>query len=308
MGMKCLTDRLDAKVAPLFGLTLSTFDPVFVDVAAQVGIDVVWIEMEHAGMTMREAETLCRLINGGQMLSLIRLPNGERDTVLRAAESGSDMLMMPMVNRVEDLDQFVKHARYTPQGERGYYRSSRALNYGLGGTIAELRRQANESLMLWGQIETLTALENLEDLCQVVGIDGLFMGPGDLSSSYGVPGDTSDPRVVEAIATGIRASHTHGKCSGTVAAPEDVSQWVNHSIDLLFVGSNVGFYVSAAESLRQELEVARTRIQGSPTPPYRGFEKAVRIDERHAVSIPIVQKATAPATLAKSTEENYEDR
>jgi 4-hydroxy-2-oxoheptanedioate aldolase len=262
MGATAFGQLQRAKKSPLIGLSLCGFDSAFVDIAAHFGFDVIWIEMEHANMTMSEAEILCRIISGNGKLSLIRLPNGDRDTVLRAAEAGPDMLMLPMVNEPGDLERFAANARYAPAGKRGFHKLSRSMKFGLGDTVAELRRQANEKLMLWGQVETLAALENLSGICQVDQIDGLFVGPGDLSSAYGVPGQVSDPRVVEAIATVIGASHSHGKCSGTALPPSEITRWREQDIGLLMVGNNIGFYISAAEALRAQLDAAFSTTDG----------------------------------------------
>jgi 4-hydroxy-2-oxoheptanedioate aldolase len=281
MGSQHLKLRQQAKQNGLVGLTLNTFDPIFVDVAARFGFDIVWIEMEHSCITMREAEQLCRMISGVGMLSLIRLPNGARDVALKAAETGVDMLMVPMINNPTELEQFVAHTRYAPDGQRGFYRYSRAMNYGLGDTVVELRRQANENLMLWGQIETLSALDRLPELCQVDGIDGLFMGPGDLSSAYGVPGQLSDQRVVDAVSTGVATSQLYQKCTGTVARVADAKRWIEQSVDVLFVGGNVEFYVKAAESLKSQLEGAMNCELGVDARQLSSWSFNGRIDRGH---------------------------
>jgi 2-keto-3-deoxy-L-rhamnonate aldolase RhmA len=245
--------RRATKATPLIGLSLCSNDPAFVDISANLGVDIIWIEMEHANITMAEAENLCRVISANEMLSLIRLPNGNRDIVLRAAESGADMLMLPMVNRALDLSEFVRNARYAPLGERGFHKLSRSMNFGFGDTVSELRRQANENLMLWGQVETLPALQSLTELCHVDGIDGLFAGPGDLSSAYGVPGDVTDQRVLDAVSTTIATGHKSGRCVGSAAAPADVAYWVRLGIDMLMVGNNLAFYISAGKTLSEQL-------------------------------------------------------
>ena len=236
-------------------LSLNTFDPIFIEIAAQIGIDIIWIEMEHASITLREAENLCRITQGSGMLSLIRLPNSQREMVLKAAETGTDMLMAPMIETTVDLKQLVKFAKYAPIGERGFYSSSRALNYGLGSTIAELRSVANDRLMLWGQIETLPALDRLDDLCQVAGIDGIFIGSGDLSSAYGVPGEVSDPRVVNAVDLGLATSRQYNKSCASVMPSTDIQNWKQSPLDMVVVGGNVGFLVTAAKLLQEKLQL-----------------------------------------------------
>lgn len=287
MGSHKFTARQRSKQGPLFGLTLNTFDPTFVDVAGRFGIDVVWIEMEHSCMTMREAENLCRIVDGNGMLSLIRLPSGDRDVALKAAETGVDMLMVPMINSPTELERFVTHTRYAPRGQRGFYRYSRAMNYGLGDTVPELRRQANENLMLWGQVETLSALDRLDDLCNVDGIDGLFMGPGDLSSAYGVPGQVTHSSVLNAVRTGITASRKHHKCAGTVARAADAAIWIEQSIDLLFVGGNVEFYIRSAESVHHQIQIALAKSPEQPSEHSIVFDSSVRVDDSHAIAKPV---------------------
>ncbi len=272
-------ERRRDKGGPLLTLTLNTFDPVFVEIAAQIGIDIVWIEMEHASISLREAENLCRMIQGSGLLSLIRLPNCQRDIVLKAAEIGSDMLMAPMIERRSDLEDLVKYSKYAPLGERGFYSSSRALNYGLGSTIAELRAAANDRLMLWGQIETLPALEQLEEFCQVPGIDGIFMGSGDLSSAYGVPGDILDTRVLEAVRYGTTTARQCGKICASVLPPAEIPRWKSSELDMLVIGGNVGFYVAAAKSLQEKLNLPSTE------PALASNGRPLAIPKPHALSL-----------------------
>lgn len=247
------TQRLREKKGPLFGLSLNTFDPIFVEIAGRVGIDVVWIEMEHSSLTMREAETLCRLITGSNMISLIRLPNAERETVLKAAETGAEILMAPMTSTPEVLQRLVEHGRYAPAGNRGYYVPSRAMNYGLGGNIAQLRQEANDRLMLWGQIETLQALDDVKRLCQVPGIDGLFMGPGDLSAAFGVPGESDHPKVMAGVAKGLECSRRHKRLCGTVCSTDKIAHWAQRGMNVMFLANNVAFYVRSATALQEQI-------------------------------------------------------
>jgi 2-keto-3-deoxy-L-rhamnonate aldolase RhmA len=246
-------ERRQAKKRPLITLTVTGFDPAFIEIVAQFGIDVIWIEMEHASVTFREAENLCRIVQGCGMLAMIRLPNFQREAVLKAAETGADMLMAPMMNDRADLELFVKNARYAPEGERGFYGSSRGLNYGLGAHVSKLREQANDRLLLWAQVETLAALERIEELSQVPGIDGIFIGPGDLSAAYGVPGEPTDARIAAAIQQGATTARRHNKVSASVIPAGDLAKWQD-SLDMISVGGNIGFYTSAAKMLHETLQ------------------------------------------------------
>jgi len=255
MKMHPFKERREARQRPLLGFSLSGYDPAFVDVVARVGgYDIIWIEMEHSGMRMRKTESLCRIIDGNGLLSMVRLPGVEREAVLKAAEAGASILMAPMTSSVESVRQFVRHARYSPQGSRGYFGSSRAMNYGIGATPAELRKAANERLMLWAQIETTEALGCMDDLSQVEGIDGIFMGPGDLSAELGVPGLTDHPKVQEAVTRGPECARKHRRYCGTVCSAEMAGYWTKLGMDALFVGSNVSLQVRGAAGLRRQIE------------------------------------------------------
>jgi 4-hydroxy-2-oxoheptanedioate aldolase len=245
--------RRQEKNRPLITLSVTVFDPAFIEVVAQFGIDVIWIEMEHASVTMREAENLCRIVQGSGMLAMIRLPNFQRESVLKAAETGADMLMAPMMNERADLELFVKNARYAPEGERGFYGTSRSLNYGLGAHVSKLREQANDRLLLWAQVETLQALERIDELCQVPGIDGIFIGPGDLSAAYGVPGQPTEERVTAAIALGAKSARKYQKVSSSVVPATDVAKWQD-SLDMVALGGNISFFANSARMLHEQLQ------------------------------------------------------
>jgi 4-hydroxy-2-oxoheptanedioate aldolase len=260
--MHAFNQRLRKKNAPLIGYSLNTYDPVFVDIVARIGVDVVWIEMEHSGMTFREMEDLCRIIDGNGMISVVRLPGVERETVLKAAESGVSMLIAPMTNTPEAVGQFVRQARYTPIGARGFYGSSRALNYGLGGTPAELRQIANDRLLLWAQIETIEALNRIDEIAGVPGIDGLFMGPGDLSAELGMPGVFDHPQVIEAVAKGPETCRRHSRLCGAVCPVEKIGYWAKRGMNLLIVSSNVNFYIRAGTAVRRLIDDQLAAVTG----------------------------------------------
>jgi 4-hydroxy-2-oxoheptanedioate aldolase len=245
--------RRQEKNRPLITLTVNGFDPAFIEIVAQFGIDVIWIEMEHACVTMREAENLCRVIQGSGMLALIRLPNFQRESVLKAAETGADMLMAPMMNERADCELFVKNARFAPEGERGFYSTSRGLNYALGAHVSKLRAEANDQLLLWAQVETLAALERIEEFGQVPGIDGIFIGPGDLSAAYEVPGQITDPRVSAAIELGVKTARKYQKASSSVVPVADLAKWQD-SLDMVALGGNISFYTNSARMLHEQVQ------------------------------------------------------
>jgi 4-hydroxy-2-oxoheptanedioate aldolase len=224
---------------PLLGVALCRYDPVFIEIAALLGFEVLWIEMEHAAISLSEAADLCRIATGVGLLTMIRIPDARRESVLRAAECGPDILDLPMANTARTIQRLVRHAKYAPIGERGFYGGSRAVRYGVSGNIVEEQQRINTELCLIGQIETGLAVDNAEQICQVPGLDGVFFGPGDLSVSLGVAGQVTHPLVVEAITKCIGVARQNGKLTALLADPKDAAKWAAKGVDLMFCGSDI---------------------------------------------------------------------
>jgi 2-keto-3-deoxy-L-rhamnonate aldolase RhmA len=249
--------RLDQAIAaqenkPLLGVSMHTYNPAFVEMAAMQGFRVLWAEMEHAMLSFREAADLFRIASGLGMLTFLRIPDTRRENVLRAAECGPDIIDVPMVNAPETAAELVRHARYQPQGARGFFGASRAVRYGMGGDIAEEQQRVNEALCLMIQVETLEAVERADELCGVPGIDAVFLGPGDLSVALGVTGQIGHPRVRETMERVIEVARAHGKRVAMVSAPGDAAEWGRKGADLVFCGSDIACMKTGLGSIWQE--------------------------------------------------------
>src|SRR5580704_18098111 len=96
---------------PLLGAALYFYDPVFLEIAAYSGFKVIWIEMEHAPISFAEAAALCRMAAGTGMLTMIRIPDTRRESVLKAAECGPDMIDVPMADSPEQVAELVRYAK-----------------------------------------------------------------------------------------------------------------------------------------------------------------------------------------------------
>src|SRR5665213_4055262 len=106
---------------PLLGAALYFYDPIFLEMAAHLGFKAIWIEMEHAAITFAEAADLCRMAAGSGMLSMIRIADTRRESVLKAAECGPDIIDIPMADSPEEVAELVRYAKFAPEGTRGYY-------------------------------------------------------------------------------------------------------------------------------------------------------------------------------------------
>jgi 4-hydroxy-2-oxoheptanedioate aldolase len=222
----------------LLGAALYFYDPTFLEIAAHLGYQAIWIEMEHAAITFAEAADLCRMAAGTGMLTMIRIPDSRRENVLKAAECGPDIIDVPMVDTAAQMQEIRHHARFAPDGGRGYFSVSRAVRYGVLNSVNDTQQNLNRELCLMGQIETLEALNNLEALAAAPEVD-LFVGPADLAASLGYPGQTHHEAVQEAAKKIVKAARANGKCIASACAPADFKFWLDQKIDLLFCTNDI---------------------------------------------------------------------
>jgi 2-keto-3-deoxy-L-rhamnonate aldolase RhmA len=254
-----------AEGKPLLGAAVYFYDPIFLEIAAHLGFKVIWIEMEHAAITFAEAADLCRMAAGSGMLTMIRIPDARRESVLKAAECGPDIIDIPMVESSRQVAELLRYSRFAPMGERGFYSVSRSLKYGIVDSVTEEQQKLNSELALLVQIETKEALDNIEEIVSVPGVD-IFIGPADLAASLGVPGQTAHPILLEAAAEIVRVARKHHKKVVTACGAADFIHWTRLGIDLLFCTNDIvclraGAQLalkSAAEAIQQAAEETST--------------------------------------------------
>ncbi len=222
----------------LLGAAMYFYDPIFLEIAAHLGYQAIWIEMEHVPITFAEAADLCRMAAGSGMLTMIRIPDTRRENVLKAAECAPDIIDVPMIEKPEQMEELQRYARFAPVGERGYFGVSRAVQYGVFNSVNEAQQKLNRELCLMAQVESAAAMLRLDEMAAVKGVD-LFVGPADLAASMGYPGDTLHPAVLEASARVVKAARAQGKCVASACGPADFQFWLDQRIDLLFCTNNI---------------------------------------------------------------------
>src|ERR1035437_8426926 len=264
----------------LLGAALYFYDPVFLEVAAHLGYQAIWIEMEHAPITFAEAADLCRMASGSGMLTMIRIPDSRRENVLKAAECGPDIIDVPMVNTPAQMDEMLEYARFAPAGGRGYFSVSRAVRYGRLNSVNETQQSLNRELCLMAQIETTEAMKNLDQLAAVDGVD-LFVGPADLAASLGYPGQTWHPAVREAAARIVQAARANNKCVASACGPSDFKFWLDQQIDLLFCTNDIAFLKRGASlALDEARALLPPKTPGTELPSSNGGSAKSAIDAR----------------------------
>lgn len=250
---------------PLLGAALYSYDPIFLEIAAHMGFQVIWIEMEHAPISFSEAADLCRMAAGTGMLTMIRIPDARRESVLKAAECGPDMIDIPMVDTPEQVDELVRYAKFAPVGARGFFSVSRALRYGMVDSVPAEQQKLNTELSLLAQIETKLALDRIEEIASVPDVD-IFIGPADLAASLGMPGQTSHPQLLDAAERIVRVARKHNKKIITACAPAEFHHWVQLGVDLLFCTNNVVCLKTGAQLALDAAQKAIATAEGESRP------------------------------------------
>ena len=255
----------DAAGRPLLGAALYSYDPIFLEIAAHMGFQVIWIEMEHAPISFSEAADLCRMAAGTGMLTMIRIPDARRESVLKAAECGPDIIDIPMVDTPEEVAELVRYAKFAPIGARGMFSVSRALRYGIVDSVPDEQQKLNTELALLAQIETKEALDRIEEIASVPDVD-IFIGPADLASSLGIAGQTSHPELLEAADHIVRVSRKHGKKVITACGTSEFHHWLRLGVDLLFCTNNIVCLKSGAQLALEAAQKAIATVQNESRP------------------------------------------
>src|SRR3954471_7441502 len=180
------------------------------------GFDALWLDSEHAGITMKEIEYATMAARSYGMDHFVRLPATDYAAVMRPLEAGAGGVMVSMVRSPAEAEQAVCWAKFWPRGERGMNGGNRDGRFGLT-PLAEYAARANAETFVGIQIETPTALAAVAEIAAIPDVDLLFVGPADLSQMHGVIGDFENPRCLDSIGRIARACADAGKPWGIVS-------------------------------------------------------------------------------------------
>ena len=232
---KVLAKIRAGKVARVCSLT--HFLPFFPKMAAHFQFDGVWVDGEHRPFDPREAQTLMAYHHLADVDCLWRPPTLEKTLLYRFLEDGAAGLMIPHVSTPEKAQQLVQAVKFPPLGDRGLDGSGLDGNFYLN-LPATYPQDANRETFLVVQIETPQALENVEAIAAVPGVDVLFLGPGDMSLRLGCSPAVNDPKMMDAQKRIAAAAKKHGKAWGRpVGTAEDAKVIIDLGAQLVAFGS-----------------------------------------------------------------------
>ena len=232
---------------PQIGLWSSLASSYSVEVIAGAGFDWLLLDCEHSPNDLENLLTQLQAAAPYPAHSVVRVPWNDMVTIKRVLDIGAQSLLVPYVSTPEEARSAVSFTRYPPAGARGVAGTTRATRF---GRIKVYAQRAHEELCVLVQVETQAALDNIEPICAVEGIDGVFIGPADLHASLGHTGEIAHPQVKPRIDDAIRRIRKCGKAPGILTPNEaDARRWLECGALFVAVGADVGILARGAEAL-----------------------------------------------------------
>lgn len=223
--------------------------PAAVEILGEAGLDFIIIDGEHAPMDQIGLENLIRAADYMHLPAIVRVPFADDMNILKALDMGAAGVQLPGIESVSQAADMVKASKYAPAGRRGLSFAQRSARYGTMDKH-QYMRASNAGVVNVVHIENKEMAEQIDALCQIGDIDVLFIGPMDLSQSYGYPGNPKAPQVQAAIDHIIAVAQIYKKPLGIfVGNLEDAERWEEKGVQYLAVGSDASFLFKGAKSV-----------------------------------------------------------
>lgn len=240
----------------VIGPFMKTGDPAFVEAAGYAGFDFVILDTEHGPVSIESMQNNIRAALVSGALPIIRVQDKDEVNIAKALDIGALGVQVPQITNARDAENVVKAAKFHPNGNRGVCRFVRAANYSAMDRY-DYFNSANDNLIII-QLEGQDALNNIDEIMDVEGIDILFIGPYDLSQSLGVTGDVRNPKVIEQMEFITKKARERNKVVGTfVDRIEDISQWKEAGVQYLSYSVDVGIFLDACKGIVESACLAK---------------------------------------------------
>lgn len=231
------------------GLWCSLCSNYSAEIVAGSGFDWLLIDMEHAPNEIDSVLGQLQAVASYPTHPIVRVPWNDMVIVKRLLDLGAQTLLFPYIQNAAEAAQAVASTRYPPDGVRGVAAAVRANRF---GRVRDYPARAAEEICVLVQIESKSALDRLEEIANVDGVDGVFIGPADLHASLGFNGEIENPNVVPLIEEAMRRIRRCGKAPGIISANESlVRRYIEAGCVFTAVGSDVGLLARGSEKLCQ---------------------------------------------------------
>jgi 2-keto-3-deoxy-L-rhamnonate aldolase RhmA len=248
---------LESSDRPVVGTFVKIPALEIAEIIGETGFDFVVIDTEHALLSVRDVYSLVVVYSRMGVAPLVRITDHGYGDAQRYLDAGAAGILVPHVSNAGQAAQTMRQLLFPPAGTRGMGYAARAGRWGqLPGGVAEYVRAGQQDVARIAMIEERESVEHIDAILAVPGVDAVFVGPGDLSLSLGVPGGS--PAVVDAVSTAIGAAVRAGVPAGTVVqSTEQARLRVEQGCRFILIGNDTGMFVDAA---RRTLAAAREAL------------------------------------------------
>ena len=246
-GLKRIANCVD----PLRGTMLSEIEFVnFPLILKKEGLDFFIIDNEHGIFENKIISALAMNARHAGVQAIVRLPDNDRTMITKLADSGVMGFLLPMTNRGSDIEKVIEYAKYSPEGKRGISTTRAHTGYGVAD-LCEYMKLANQKMKIYAQIETREGVDNLEEILKLSEVEGIFIGPNDLSCDYGCMGDKE--KIKELITLICGTCVKIGKPCGIITADKEL---IKHALlcgcSMVSSGSEINMLKAGAQRIARE--------------------------------------------------------
>jgi 2-keto-3-deoxy-L-rhamnonate aldolase RhmA len=243
---------------PVLGTWIMMPSTLSVDIIASTGVDFVIIDREHGPISFETAQEMAMACESRGVSPIMRVGDIERSFIQNALDIGMHGIQVPNVDTKQNAADVVKFSKYPPMGDRGFSPFTRAGNYSIHNATI-LTETANKNTAVILNIEGNDAVNNFDEILEVENADIYFVGLFDLSKALGIPGDVSNPVVIDALAEIIKKANKAGKFVGTIATTkEKMTQFLDMGVKYMvyLVDCEIlrSGYKSVVDSFTQEIK------------------------------------------------------
>lgn len=229
------------------GFWCSLASNVSVEILAGSGFDWLLLDTEHSPNELPQVFSQLQAMMENDTHPIVRPAWNDMVLIKRFLDAGVQTLLVPTIQSKEEAEAAVAYTRYPPNGVRGYASGSRSSRF---GRIEDYHNRCEAELCVLVQIETKKGLDNLDEIVAVDGVDGVFIGPGDLSAGLGYLGQTSHPDVRKIIEDAIARIRAAGKAPGVLTAIEEEARaYIDAGCLFTAVGSDSGLLARGSEKI-----------------------------------------------------------
>ncbi|MES2797866.1 MAG: HpcH/HpaI aldolase/citrate lyase family protein [Bacteroidota bacterium] len=253
--MKNLKQRL-AKGETLNGCWMNLGSPLTAEIIGHAGFDWVLIDLEHSSSSENDVLLQLQALESSPTAAIVRVETPEGPRISKVMDIGAEGVMCPKINTAEEARKVVSGLHYPPFGNRGVSTMIRPTAY--GKTWDSYYENSKDNFLGIVQIETVEALNNLDEIASTEGVDVLFIGPADLTIDMGIFGQFENPKYIDAVEKIVAAAKKAGKSTGILFFnPDDYKKYHDMGIKFIACGSDAYFLSEGAKNMAKKLSESR---------------------------------------------------